>query len=122
MHYSKKDVRFYRIGRHTGERWNRLAIAFTEKTGIPIRICYSADGDEPARLLPEEVEKQVLKGIAEANDSLGTGYTPMYIEFSTTDSPPAGAYAVLANTLVHHLHELGEDYGERKLPDSFFLH
>lgn len=88
MHFytATKEFRFYRIGRITGPRHYFLGLSFTDKEEqvrmLAGEFCTSCSNN----LDPAEIKKQVLKGIDEANQRLGTQYRINCIEYMLRDS------------------------------------
>ena len=124
MNYRMKDYRFHRITRITGPTHNFLGLSFTDQAeSIRMGSLFLEENCScPVVLEPLEVKEHVLRGVEEANQDLGTGYKINYIEYVANDSGPAPVYEMLASCIVHHMHELGDEYGKRQLPDFFFLH
>jgi hypothetical protein len=64
---------------------------------------WNLDEAGPALLRADEVEREVLSGIADANAALGTSVGVRGITYVASDSPPTSVYRDLARALIEHL-------------------
>ena len=123
MHFytATKEYRFYRISLISGPKHYFLGLSFTDKEEQVRMLAGESCTSCSNNLDPAEIKEQVLKGIEEANQRLGTQYRINCIEYMLRDSGPVSVYAMLANCIVQHMHRLGDEYGKTKLEDFFFL-
>lgn len=104
MHFST-DGRFHKVVRITGPRHNLLAIEFAELGSAPVpRIEVLRPAARPT-LQGEDVLKQVLAGVADANSRWSTRHAVRTVGFVPDDTPPATIYRDLAASIVDRLAE-----------------
>ena len=86
--------------RITGPAHNLLRLEFGVTSGaVQVR---NLDQSGSARLQADEVEREVLRGVAEANASSGNKVSVRAIDYVASDTPPASIYCALARALVQH--------------------
>ena len=100
MHFSRSDdtVEVVRI---TGPTHNLLRLELGTAPGA-IEV-QNLDESGPVQLRADEVEREVLCGIAEANAQFGTNIAVRGICYAASDSPPVSTYRLLAYALVEHV-------------------
>ena len=106
MQFSR-DGDWYQVARITGPTHNMLGLKLCEPQATrPIIEAISAV--EEARVVdPDDVQRQVLEGVSQANAQLGTNFQVAAIRFITTDTPSSSIYGALAKVIVeHYLDEL----------------
>jgi hypothetical protein len=105
MRYTKDDS-WYQVVRITGPAHNLLGIEFDETgTQMPAVVEMSARGSQQHahELLSDDVRREVIKGVSEANALFGTSYRVGRIRYLPTDSPPVEVYGFLAKSIVERL-------------------
>lgn len=99
MQFSR-DGEWYQVVRITGPSHNLLALRFDELgTSGPVVERLSISNEAPM-IEADDVQSQVLDGVAEANTELGTNYQVAAIRFVTTDTPSSDIYRSLAKVIV----------------------
>ena len=96
----------FKVARITGPSHNLLGIEFRERTDPPsddVGVEVVPAETDRTFLSSSEVRREVLLGVADANEEFGTDFVVKRIEFSPTDSPPAETYRFLARTIVDRL-------------------
>ncbi len=93
----------YKVARITGPTHNYLAIKFGKPSGQAPEIVALRD-DVKVRLDATKVRDEVSKGVAEANQRLGTSYEVALIQFVPDDSPPEAGYRELAVKITEEMH------------------
>jgi hypothetical protein len=92
------------VVRITGPSHNILGLELrSDSTHSSITVASLKESTRPNSLSPEDVKKNVLLGVAEANHQLGTAYFVKRIEFIPDDSPPAKIYYALAKSIIERL-------------------
>ena len=112
----KNDI--YKIIRITGNQNNILGIVFNTKSTTTNQIEVT-EWDFPELEIPnqtrtskQEVLNQVLIGLKNVNESLGTNYKFSKIYFVPYDLSKGGIYSRLTATLVRHYHH-GHEFKEQ---------
>ncbi|MBL8191339.1 MAG: hypothetical protein JNK38_25205 [Acidobacteria bacterium] len=103
-----KDGQFYKIWRITGLHHNFLGLSFVQGSEAPLPRIESLLSEKccsPEPLDSNEVTKEVLRGVQEANDLLMTSYRVESILFDANDTPPESTYAVLAYLIVKSVYD-----------------
>ncbi|MCA6113832.1 hypothetical protein J6524_02660 [Bradyrhizobium sp. WSM 1738] len=91
MQFSR-DGDWYQAVRITGPSHNLLALKLGEPSAsAPIVERLSVSNEAPV-IDADDVQKQVLEGVSEANAQLGTDYRVAAIRFVTTDTPSSTIY------------------------------
>ncbi len=99
-----RDGELYKVVSVTGPTHNFLGIMFGGQDGEAVEVdIMDIKPSEPKRLVPDEVEEQVLAGVEEANGELGIGYRVKRIQFVPSDTPPVKIYRELAKQIVERL-------------------
>jgi hypothetical protein len=107
MHFST-DGTFYNVARITGPTHNLLGIRFAGRRRREGDPSIEALRDVPApKLAADEVLREVLTGVAEANARNGTVYAVEVVRFVPDDTPPVSIYRVLAAEIVGRLAQGG---------------
>lgn len=121
-------MRFTKIGdlevvtRITGPTHHLLGMALTP-TSIPAtpileRVSLARPQAEVEPFDPErDLRREVLAGVQEANDRLGTHFRVTRIRYCADDPPLAGVYHRLAEALVEHV--IADSGPETSLEASF---
>jgi hypothetical protein len=106
MQFSR-DGDWYQVIRITGPSHNLLALKLGE-LGAPEPIVerLSVSNEAPA-IDAEDVQRQVLEGVTEANAQFGTDHQVTAIRFVTTDTPSSSIYRSLAKVIVEQLAQEG---------------
>jgi hypothetical protein len=105
MQFSRTD-KCFRVIRVTGPAHNLLGIEFGENSGSTDRVVVESlptENGGTACLSETEVRENVMLGVADANNELGTGFVVRRIQFIPTDSPPAETYRFLARNIINRL-------------------
>lgn len=106
MHFSR-DGDWYQATRITGPSHNLLALKLSEPgASEPIVERLSVSNEAPV-IDADDVQRQVLEGVTEANAELGTNYHVAAIRFVTTDTPSFSIYRSLAKVIVEKLAQEG---------------
>ncbi len=103
------DGEIYKVFRITGPSHNLLGISFGNTGTVtakiePLRI----NGDKNESIHESNVQEQVLSGINEINDELGTDYKVKRIQFISSDTPSKNIYKELSKELVRQIERKGE--------------
>ncbi len=98
-----KDGDLYKIARITGPTHNFLALRFGLTAGPTPRVEALASRSG-ARLDGDALGGEVEKGVADANQRLGTSYQVDLIQFVPDDTPPETAYRGLAERITEAMH------------------
>lgn len=101
MHFSRNGD-WYHAHRITGPSHNLLALRFDEPDAAGLVVEPLSVSNEPPAIEADDVQRQVLAGIAEANLRLGTSYNVAAIRFVATDTPSPKIYNFLAKAIVEH--------------------
>jgi hypothetical protein len=88
------------IVRITGPAHNLLRLQLGTAPGVI--ETRNLDESGPAVLRTDEVEHEVLGGVAEANTLFGTSVGVRVIHYAASDTPPVSVYRDLARALVEH--------------------
>jgi hypothetical protein len=92
------------VVRITGPAHNLLGIEFClAPTDSDLVIVPLKKSTKPTSLSSEDVKRNVLLGVAEANLQFGTNYSAKRIEFTPDDSPPVEIYQTLAKSIIRRL-------------------
>jgi len=102
MQFSR-DGDWYQVIRITGPSHNLLAIQLGEPGAAEVVVERLSVSNEAPEIEADDVQRQVLDGVKEANAQLGTRYHVAAIRFVTTDTPSPGVYRSLAKTIVEQL-------------------
>jgi hypothetical protein len=104
MQFIKRGERFTVI-RITGPAHNLLGIEFGNGTPNSEIVVEKLEkqSKEADSLTSEDVQKNVLLGVSEANDQFGTAYVVKCIEFVSSDSPPVEIYRLLAKSIIERI-------------------
>jgi hypothetical protein len=104
------DGELYKIVKITGPKHNMLALGFDEiiKT-IEVIDLEKSNMNSAAKISSEDVKNQVLFGISEMNNELGTNYKVCKIQFIGSDTPSNSIYIELAKQILKRL-ESGETF------------
>ncbi len=108
MHFTQLGE-FLAASRITGPKHNLLAIRLGG-SGDPL-VCDrvpAMGGCKHTPLDEDQLIKNVLDGVAEANQQLGTTYAVSHIRYVENDTPPEVVYAFMAMRIVERLHNGGE--------------
>ena len=106
MQFSK-DGEWYQVVRITGPAHNLLALKFGEPGTSVLIVDRLSISNEAATIDGDDVQLQILEGVAEANTQLGTSYVATAIRFVTTDTASPDVYRFLARTIVEHKVQTG---------------
>ncbi len=93
----------FRVTRITGPKHNLLGIEFWEGEAAPEPPIVETLGPEKQcrdSLPSDEVCKNVLLGVSDANQKYGTSFAVKRIQFVPIDSPPPLTYRALAHAIV----------------------
>ena len=89
------------VVRITGPAHNLLRLELGTAPGaLGVRVL---DGTGPTLLGADQVAREVLNGVADANAALGTSVGVRGITYVASDSPPTSVYRDLARALIEHL-------------------
>jgi hypothetical protein len=102
-----RDGDWYQVVRITGPAHNLLGLTFGEPRGSQPAVERLSVSNGTPTIEADDVQRQVLEGVCEANAQLGTGYQVTAIRFVTTDTPSSSTYRSLAKSLVERLAEEG---------------
>ena len=93
------------VTRITGPSHNVLGIEFGAGIANSEIVVDELDkqGGPVRSLAREDVKRNVLLGISEANDQFGTAYVVKRIEFVPHDSPPVEIYRLLAKSIIERI-------------------
>jgi hypothetical protein len=106
MHFSR-DHEWYQVSLTTGPTHNRLGLKFGESGSSQPTMEALSVGDGEAKIVAEEVQQQVLEGVAEANAEFGTDYQIAAIRYVMNDTPSSFIYRILARFLIRQLTQQG---------------
>lgn len=102
MQFSR-DGDWRQVIRIAGPSHNLLGIKLGERgASAPIVERLSVSDEKPV-INADDVQRQVLEGVSEANALLGTDYQVTAIRFVTTDTPSPNIYRSLAKVVVEQL-------------------
>lgn len=104
MQFSR-DGEWYQVVRITGPAHNLLALKFGEPHASGLVFDRMSISNEAPTIDDDDVQRQVLEGVAEANAHLGTSHEIAAIRFVTTDTPSPDVYCSLAKTIVEQMAE-----------------
>jgi len=111
MQFTKKN-NMYRISRVTGSQDNILGVCFSENNSSDIKVIqWNRKDDGKIQTSEDQVLEQVLLGLKEANQSLGTSYRLSKIYFLPSESAAGRVYKVLIIQLIRHYHN-GKEFKE----------
>lgn len=102
------DGKLYKVVKITGPKHNLLALGFSEDQESIEIVDLNKSIHDDVNIVSSQVEKQVLKGIQEANDELGTNYKVAKIQFVSSDSPSDSIYIELSKLIIKRLKAGGE--------------
>src|SRR5262245_56688059 len=102
MQFSR-DGDWYQVVRISGPTHNLLGLRFARRSGMPPVVVRSSVSNEAPTIEADDVQRQVLEGVAEANAKLGTDYQVAEIRFVTTDTPSPSTYRLLAKRLLEEI-------------------
>ena len=106
MQFSR-DGDWYQVIRITGPSHNLLALKLGEPgSPVPIVERLSVSNEAPT-IDADDVQRQVLEGVREANAQLGADYQVASIRFVTTDTPSPSIYRSLAKIIVEQVAQEG---------------
>lgn len=106
MQFSK-DGEWYQAITITGPTHNLLALKLDESTSQEPLVERLSVSNEAPLIDADDVQKQVLAGVADANAQLGTQYGVAALRFVTTDTPSPIIYRSLAKVIVEQLAQGG---------------
>lgn len=107
MQFSR-DGEWYQVVRITGPTHNLLGLKLGGlDSPEPIVEPLSVSHEAPV-IDAEDVQRQVLEGVTEANAQLGTDYQVKAIRFVRTDTPSSSIYRSLAKVIVEQVAHKGE--------------
>jgi hypothetical protein len=98
-----RDGDWYLATRITGPTHNLLGLRFGQPHGSHPAIERSSVGGGSPIIEADDVLKQVLDGLSDANTKLGTDYRVAAIRFITDDTPSSSAYRFLAKSIVERM-------------------
>lgn len=108
--YKKNNI--YTITRITGSQNNILGVCFSENSSSDIKVIqWNLEDDGKIQTSGDQVLEQVLLGLKEANQSLGTSYRLSKIYFLPSDSAANLVYGLLIKRLIRHYHS-GNEFKE----------
>lgn len=111
MRFTKKK-NMYRISRVTGSQDNILGVCFSENNSSDIEVIkWNRKDDGKIQTSEDQVLEQVLLGLKEVNQSLGTSYRLSKIYFLPSESASGLVYKVLIARLIRHYHS-GNEFKE----------
>jgi hypothetical protein len=93
----------YKVARITGPHHNFLGLALSEEAVPSLTVERLQVGEEgrPARTLDEhQLLTAVRRGIADANQQLGTHFCVATVQYVVTDTLDVAVYALLAHHIV----------------------
>lgn len=99
----------YKIVRVTGPSHNLLGISFGDIADLSLNVedlSVKTEGKEG--ILASNVQKQVISGINEINNELGTNFIAKKIQFMSSDTPSSTIYKELSKELVKRIESNGE--------------
>jgi hypothetical protein len=102
MHVTKVD-QMYKVARITGPQHNFLGLALSEETvpSLTVERLQVEEAATPTHTLDEvQLLAAVQRGIAEANQQLGTHFRVATVQYVVTDTPEVTVYTQLARTIV----------------------
>jgi hypothetical protein len=102
MNFSRNGD-WYQVSRITGPSHNFLGLKFGESSASPPVVEFSSVGTGAEEIEADDVQRQVLEGLYEANAQLGTAYHIAAIRFVTTDTPSLSIYRSLTRSLIEWL-------------------
>jgi hypothetical protein len=102
MQFSK-DGDWLQVIRITGPSHNLLALKFGKIDAAGLIVERLSVSNEAPVIDAEDVERQVLEGVAEASALLGEHHHVKAIRFVTTDTPSSNIYFSLAKAIVEQL-------------------
>lgn len=106
MQFSR-DGEWYQVIRITGPSHNLLALKLGEPGASELIQDRLSVSNEAPTIDGDDVQAQVLEGVAEANAQLGTSYEVAAVRFVTTDTPSASIYRSLAKVIVEQVAQEG---------------
>ena len=98
-----QDGDWYFATRTAGPTHNLLGLRFGQPSGLHPAIERSSVGGGSPKIEANEVLRQVLEGLSNANAELGTDYQVAAIRFVSDDSPSASTYRFLAKSIVERV-------------------
>ena len=111
MQFTKKN-NIYRISQVTGSQDNILGVCFSENNSSDIQVIqWNRKDDRKIQTSEDQVLEQVLLGLKEVNQSLGTSYRLSKIYFLPSESAAGRVYKVLIVRLIRHYHS-GNEFKE----------
>lgn len=105
MQFSQDD-KWHQVVRITGPNHNLLGIELSEReAGFSPTVELLPTGQEQSSypIAPEDVRREVIGGVSEANAQLGTNYRVARIRYVPSDTPPVDVYYYLAKSLIERL-------------------
>ena len=104
MQFGKKN-NTYMISRITGSQDNILGVSFSDNNSTNIKIIeWNLEETKPKQTSDDQVLKQVLSGLEEVNQFLGTNYKFSKIYFVPTESASSLISKRLTIELIRHYH------------------
>jgi len=97
------DGELYKIIKITGPQHNMLALGFGESLAAIEVKDLKKSKDNVINIFPLQVRNQVLRGLNEINEELGTNYKVVKIQFVSSDSPSETIYVELSKEIVKRL-------------------
>jgi hypothetical protein len=93
------------IGTHVPPTHNLLKMTLRSESGSDPFTIEALPSQGAARVAANDVREWVLEGVQQANDSLGTHYVPVLVQFVEDDNRRPDVYVELARRIVLHAHE-----------------
>lgn len=98
-----RDRDWYQVVRITGPSHNLLALRLSDAGDQQPAIERVLMSGEASVIEGDDVQKQVLEGVHEANAQFGTNYKVTAIRFVATDTPSSGVYRTMAKAIVEYI-------------------
>ena len=102
-----RDNDWYQAIRVTGPSHNLLALKLGEPSAPGPSVERLSVSNKAPVIDADEVQRQVLEGVSQANAQLGTNYQIEAIRFVTTDTPSPTIYRFLAKAIVEQIAQGG---------------
>jgi hypothetical protein len=97
-----KDI--HRVSRIAGPFHNLLGLGLVSDKAAELVITkLDAIGPRKEELSAEDVQREVLQGVRDANAKFNTSYSVSQIQFVVNDTPPVAVYEFLAYSIVQRL-------------------
>ncbi len=102
------DGSFYKAVKVSGPKHNLLAISLGSNCKAPEIIELSSKEKGSQRLDSDEVLSQVVFGLEQVNQELGTNYMVEAIQYVPSDTPSKQVYIELTQLIIKKIHEGGD--------------